>query len=105
MEQEIERILGLSDEAILEEVRAEGGDPEQIATEIRALVEPILTPEEHPGWSVACVAFRLTLGGLKNQNMTIRDLRRLLLANRKTGLFLVGGPSELARYINGLEKL
>lgn len=36
---EVERILSLSDEEVLAECRAEGRDPEQIATEMRAIFE------------------------------------------------------------------
>jgi hypothetical protein len=41
-DEEIERILRMSDEEILAEVRAEGRDPEQIAREGRAIFERVL---------------------------------------------------------------
>ena len=41
-DKEVARILNLSDEEVLDEVRAEGHDPEQVAAEMRALFERTL---------------------------------------------------------------
>jgi len=100
---EIDRILGLSDDEVLAECRANGEDPEQIATEMRTIFDRTVLMQS--GWWIAVIAVRQVLGGIARQDMTIRDLRRLLLANRKTGLSIVGPAHEVAAYINGLEPL
>lgn len=100
---EIDRILGLSDDEVLAECRANGEDPEQTATEMRAIFDRAVLMQS--GWWIAVIAFRQILGGIERQDMTIRDLRRLLLASRKTGLDVVGPSHEIAAYINGLEPL
>jgi hypothetical protein len=100
---EIDRILGLSDDEVLAECRASGEDPEQIATEMRAIFDRTVLMQS--GWWIAVIAFRQVLGGITRQDMTIRDLRRLLLANRKTGLNVAGPSHEIAAYINSLEPL
>jgi hypothetical protein len=102
MDEEIERILSMSDEEILAEARAEGIDPEENAKAMRALVDEVVVAKP---WTIHLVLFRLALGGIANQNMTIRELRRLLLANRKTGFKLSGTPERIAEYINGLPGL
>lgn len=100
---EIARIMSMSDEEILAEVRTEGGDPAQIAAEGLAIFERAV--EQVNGWRFSLNAFRAVLLDLDRQDMTIKELRRLLLVNLKTGNGLMGNPYELARYINGLETL
>lgn len=100
MESEIARILAMSDDEVLAEVRAEGRDPDQVATEGLAIFERAV--EQVDGWRFSLNAFRALLLDIEASDMTIRELRRLLLVNRKTGNGLIGNPVELARYINGL---
>ncbi len=103
MEEDISRILAMTDEQILDEVRASGHDPDQIAAEGREIFERAVAMVN--GWHVALTAFRAVLLDVEGQDMTVRELRRLLLANRATGVDLIGSPVDLARYINGLERL
>lgn len=44
---EVERILALSDEEVLAEIRKEGGDPEIIAAESRLMFDRILGRRPH----------------------------------------------------------
>lgn len=47
VEAEVDRIMALSDEALLAEVRANGEDPEGIAEEMRASIRKLM--ENHNG--------------------------------------------------------
>lgn len=98
----IDRILAMSDEEIEADLRAQGLDPEEEARKLRALFEHAVTCAD---WQIDLVAFRMVLGGIDRQDLTIKELRRMLLGNGKTGLGLVGTPAEIAAYINSLPKL
>lgn len=56
------------------------------------------------GWTVRLSSFRAVLLDIQDQGMTIKELRRLLLAHRETGKGIIGAPPDIAHYINGLER-
>lgn len=107
-------IMALSDEEILAEAREDGIDIEQNAKDMQVIFDKAIaqsnaaleeTIERDQGWRVDLVAFRLILGSITNQGITIRQLRRLLLSHRKAGTGLVATPEGIARHINSLPPL
>jgi hypothetical protein len=110
----IDDIMAMSDEEIRAEAIEDGIDIEQNAKDMQMLFEKAIAQsnaameeqiEREQGWRVDLVAFRLALGSIANQDMTIRQLRRLLLSNRKAGTGLIATPEGIARHINSLPPL
>lgn len=107
-------IMQLTDEEILAEAKEDGMDTEQNTRDMQAIFDRAVaqsnaameeTIEREQGWKVDLIAFRLVLGSIASQDTTIRQLRRLLLSQRKAGMGLVATPEGIARHINGLPPL
>lgn len=110
----VDDIMALSDEEILAEAKEDGMDTEQNAKDMQAIFDRAIAQsnasleaqiDQEQGWKVDLIAFRLILGSIAYQDMTIRQLRRLLLSHRRMGTGLVATPEGIARHINSLPPL